>query len=446
MMKPSTGPRGIFLLIFFLITFLSVFSHPAQGAYVSRFEIITFEPAVDSGEYFTQYSSQNLRAWQGTLGFYFDYANRPLQFLGLDIVAGQRQSVIDHWIIANFYGALGFTDWFEAGINVPVAVYNWFFTDTASAVEDHGMGMGDITLMTKFRVINTENSRVGFAVMPYIMFPTGDAVRYLSNGSVAGGIKLITDFIFHERFNMTLNVGYFARDDVTLHSVRIDDQFTYGLAGNVNFGKGWHGIAEIFGTTVVGDFFSTSASTPVEAGGGIRYALGDSGFDLDVGANVGIIDGVGAPRVRGYLGLKWTSPVTQECPECPPPAAPPDPRIQGGKIVIWGKIYFDTDKATLKPLSFPVLDDVVDVMQKNAGVRLVEIQGHTDWRASDAYNMNLSQRRAESVKSYLLSKGIEASRLTPKGYGESKPIADNKTVEGMAQNRRVEFVILQQDF
>src|SRR3990167_2267577 len=105
MMKPSTGPRGIFLLIFFLITFLSVFSHPAQGAYVSRFEIITFEPAVDSGEYFTQYSSQNLRAWQGTLGFYFDYANRPLQFLGLDIVAGQRQSVIDHWIIANFYGA-----------------------------------------------------------------------------------------------------------------------------------------------------------------------------------------------------------------------------------------------------------------------------------------------------------------------------------------------------
>ncbi|MBI2339781.1 MAG: OmpA family protein [Deltaproteobacteria bacterium] len=418
---------------------------PAHAAYVSRFEVNTFEPAVDSGQYYTQYSSQNLKAWQGTLGFYFDYANRPLQFVGIDD-PDERQSVIDQWIIANFYGALGFTDWFEAGINVPVALYNWFFTDIAGAPEDHGMGMGDVTLMTKFRVVNTENSRVGFAVMPYVMFPTGDGVRYLSNGSVAAGLRLITDFILHERFNMTLNVGYFARDDVTLHAVRMDDSFTYGLAGNVDFGKGWHGIAEIFGTTVIRDFFSESSSSPLEAGGGIRYLFGGTGFALDVGANAGIIDGVGAPRVRGYLGLKWTSPVTEECPECPPPAPPPDPRIRDGKIVIWGKIYFDTDKAVLKPLSFPVLDDVVDVMQKNAGVRMVEIQGHCDWRASDAYNMDLSQRRADAVKNYLTGKGIEASRLTAKGYGESKPIADNKTVEGMAQNRRVEFVIQQQDF
>ncbi len=436
--KRRAGLVGLVCLGLFL------FIVKAHAAYVSRFEVITFDPAMDNTDYFTVSGSQNLKAWQGHLGFYFDYSNRPLQFVATGAAVG-RQSVIDNLFVFDAYGALGFTDWFEMGLTVPVVVYNQFFTDDADADPDHGGGVGDLKFMMKFRALDIDKHRVGLSFMPFMTLPTGDVVRYMGNGHMTGGAIIILDGQFHERFSMSLNVGAALRDDVTRNAVRIDDQFLYGLAGNLKFGKGWEGIAEVYGSTVMRDFFSVSNSTPLEAGGGIRYVFGDSGFGLDVGATVGIIDGVGSPRVRGFAGLRWTSPITEDCPECPPPAPPPDPRIQGGKIVLWGKIFYDTDKATIKPISYPVLDDVVDVMQKNPHLRLVEVQGHCDARASDAYNMKLSQARAESARSYLISKGVDASRLTAKGYGESQPIADNTTKEGMSQNRRTEFVIIQQD-
>jgi len=71
----------------------------------------------------------------------------------------------------------------------------------------------------------------------------------------------------------------------------------------------------------------------------------------------------------------------------------------------------------------------------------VEIQGHTDSIGSAAYNLNLSQRRADAVKAYLISQGVNASTLTAKGYGKTKPISSNETAEGRAQNRRVEFEV-----
>lgn len=431
------------LFLFTLICSLLSFQLSSIAAMPSRFEVITFKPAIDGSDYFTVYDSQTLKKWQGNTGFYFDYANRPLQFVGLGGAAGERQSVIEHLMVADLYGSIGFTDWFEAGFLMPVVVYNWFFNDnTASINEDHGGGMGDTQLMAKFRVLNTENGPFGFAIMPFLTLPSGDPIRYTGNGTLTGGLNLIGDFVFHPRFSMALNVGGTIRDDVTRNGVRVDDQFDYGLGGNFKITDTFHAIAEVYGSTTFRDFFGASAHSPLEAGAGLRYLFGDSGFGVSGGATVGIIDGVGSPRFRVFTGLNWTSPGMRECPECPPPAPPPDPRIQGGKIVIWGKIYFDTDKATIKPISFPVLDDVVDVMQKNPQVGLVEVQGHCDSRGGDEYNMKLSQARSESVLQYLVSKGIEASRLRAVGYGLRKPIADNNTKEGMSQNRRVEFVII----
>jgi len=421
------------------ILLMSLSSHASLD---SRFEAITFNPAIDSSDYVTVYGSQTLNAWQGHLGVYFDYANRPLQFIGTGGAVG-RQSVIDHMLVADVFGAIGFTDWFEAGINIPVVGYNWFFTDNAAANEDHAAGMADIDVMMKFRIVDPEKHKVGFAFRPFFTLPSGDPTRYTGNGSFTGGADLITDFMFHERFKMSLNVGAVMRDDVTQNGVRIDDQFTYGLGANIKVASNWNIILEAFGKTNMRDFFGAQSHSPFEAGGAVRYTFGNTGFALDLGGTGGIIDGVGAPRYRGYAGLRWTAP-TKTCPECPPPAPPPDPRIQGNKIVIWGKIFFDTDKDTIKPISYPVLDDVVDVMNKNPQLTMVEVQGHTDARASDAYNLDLSTRRAAAAMRYLIEKGIDASRLTSNGYGESRPIADNNTKEGMSENRRVEFIILQQ--
>lgn len=103
-------------------------------------------------------------------------------------------------------------------------------------------------------------------------------------------------------------------------------------------------------------------------------------------------------------------------------------------------IQFETGKDVIKKSSNGILDNVAAIMQTNPSY-LLGINGHTDNQGDDAKNMALSQKRAEAVKAYLVKKGIDAARLTPKGFGETTPKATNDTPAGRAENRRVEFVV-----
>ena len=115
--------------------------------------------------------------------------------------------------------------------------------------------------------------------------------------------------------------------------------------------------------------------------------------------------------------------------------------IEVGLTVRLKNIYFDFDRTTLKPESFVELNKVVDFLKQNGQVA-VEIAGHTDSKGADDYNLNLSQGRSQAVVDYLVSQGIDGSRLQAHGYGETKPIDTNDTDAGRANNRRVEFTIL----
>lgn len=108
------------------------------------------------------------------------------------------------------------------------------------------------------------------------------------------------------------------------------------------------------------------------------------------------------------------------------------------KIVTHG-INFDVDKATIKPESMGTLNMIASVMKDNPDLKF-EVDGHTDNSGDAAHNITLSQQRADAVKTQLVSMGIDASRLTAKGFGDTKPIDTNDTPEGKANNRRVEFV------
>ncbi len=110
------------------------------------------------------------------------------------------------------------------------------------------------------------------------------------------------------------------------------------------------------------------------------------------------------------------------------------------KIILRG-INFATGSAVIPPSEYPVLDQVVQVLKVNENVR-VEIGGHTDSVGSETYNQGLSERRAQSVRNYLIQRGISASRLEARGYGEYQPVAPNTTREGRSQNRRIEFTVL----
>ncbi len=129
------------------------------------------------------------------------------------------------------------------------------------------------------------------------------------------------------------------------------------------------------------------------------------------------------------------------------PCAPPKPgeriSLKGcgtGDIIVLKGVNFDFDKATLTSNAKSILDGVSEDLNAYSDIK-VELSGHTDSRGSDSYNQNLSERRAASVRRYLEGKGIDGSRMTSVGYGESQPIADNETDAGRELNRRVELKV-----
>ncbi|MBT9597701.1 MAG: OmpA family protein [Vitreoscilla sp.] len=128
-------------------------------------------------------------------------------------------------------------------------------------------------------------------------------------------------------------------------------------------------------------------------------------------------------------------------PPPPPPPAPPKPAPVSEKVTYAADAFFDVDKSVLKPEAKAKLDDLVS-KTKGVNLEVIIAVGHTDSDGSDAYNQKLSVRRSEAVKAYLVEKGIEKNRVYTEGKGEKQPVADNKTKEGKAKNRRVEIEVV----
>jgi OOP family OmpA-OmpF porin len=117
--------------------------------------------------------------------------------------------------------------------------------------------------------------------------------------------------------------------------------------------------------------------------------------------------------------------------------------VEPTKVYTLRNVQFDTGKATLRPESFTALNDLAEVM-KTKKKMVIEIAGHTDDVGDDAANLRLSQSRAETVRDYLIEKGISKDRVTAKGYGETQPASTNQTEQGRQQNRRTEVRIIKQ--
>ena len=118
-------------------------------------------------------------------------------------------------------------------------------------------------------------------------------------------------------------------------------------------------------------------------------------------------------------------------------------RVTDTEVIILQQVQFDTAKATIRKVSDGLLDEVAGVLKEHPEITKIEVQGHTDDRGTPAGNEKLSQDRADAVLAAMVKRGIDAGRLTAKGYGQTVPVESNKTEVGRQKNRRVQFKIVE---
>ena len=200
-------------------------------------------------------------------------------------------------------------------------------------------------------------------------------------------------------------------------------------------------------------------SSPVDTKGVVPYVIDQRGLVAKSGFGLCWRTGFWTPAAA-EAALAGQFPVGCECDKdlmpkakCEPaaaskPAEPAKPAARAAtpkpaaqKITLAADTLFDFDKATLKPEGKAKLDDLVGKV-KGINLEVVIAVGHTDSVGADAYNQALSVKRSEAVKAYLVSKGVEKNRVYTEGKGEKQPVADNKTKEGKAKNRRVEIEVV----
>lgn len=398
------------------------------------FDLQQFAPAVDPQGYFSVYSSQTAPKRRFYIGVWDNYAY-------VDPVDGLNTTDV--------VGSYSITDQIELGIDIPLS-----YVDSAPPGFDDGFDIDDIKLNAKIHVF--DRGRFGLAVVPFVELPTGNDSHLTSNGKTNGGFLTVADYTM-DRFRVAGNAGY----KVNGHSGE-SDEVPFGLGvGYLLIGEQpilgadkprLELLGEVFGSTAENDFFKRELTTPIEFLVGGRYYL-PSGFQFVLGAGRRIVDGVNGPdyRIVGSVGYYWQP---KETPAPPPPPAAAAPLPPPSKVVISEEqiiplepIYFDYDKATIKPVSMQILDQVVMVMKDRPGIR-VRVEGHTDSKGTEAYNQKLSQRRADAVVEYLAKKGVDRSRLEPAGFGPTRPIAPNANPDGKdnpigrAKNRRTEFHVI----
>jgi OmpA-OmpF porin, OOP family len=195
-------------------------------------------------------------------------------------------------------------------------------------------------------------------------------------------------------------------------------------------------------TKTGGDNWRAADGTPIKSGSG-ENCWRDNSWTPATAADIcdGALKPPPPPAPAPAPAPPPPPPVAVAPPAPPPPPPPPPPAPTSEKVTFAADAFFDFGKSTLKPEAKAKLDDLV---AKTAGVNLEVIiaVGHTDNVGGDAYNQKLSVSRAEAVKAYLVSKGIEKNRVYTEGKGEKQPVADNKTAEGRAKNRRVEIEVV----
>lgn len=375
------------------------------------------------------------------------------------------------------------------------------FSDRAPA----GAGFGDLRTVAKFRLLREDTAPVGLAAILEVRMPTGAEDDFLGGRGWLISPRAVVDKTFADTLRIAVEAGYRMRTEAGQYlNLYVGDELGLSVAASWLLpqtlpGGTWAAFAEVLTSTQARAPFngpdSDALKTPVEGLVGLRNDLG-GGFHALVGGGTGIGTGAGYGNetLRLFAGVGYRQTATppdpnadrdgdgvldvddacpndpgpaeydgcpdsdgdeipdheDDCPDQPGPAQrngcpAGDPLVlyEGGKLSLNGAVNFDTGRASIKEESFEVLDQVAQVLNAHPEVKKVRVDGHTDSRGSRKFNIDLSRRRAASVVDYLVRKGVARSRLDSAGHGPDRPVASNESALGRAQNRRVEFTIVE---
>jgi len=407
---------------------------------VHDFTPVNLNPLVDSGEYVQKVSSfLVILDASGTMYGTYD-AHRKID-LAKGIVNRMNRTIPDLELTAglrtvgeNFsrgsdlvYGMTGYT---KDGLQGAVApVTGGGMTPLAAALDaskgDLERAPGDLALVVVSDGLETDTSSVASAEALQNAFGDRICIYTVTVGDNPAGIQLM------DRVAQASGCGFSTNAK--------DIASSEGMANFVTrvfLAKGT-GPVDSDGDGVYDNEDrcpGTPSGVEVDAVGCPLDTDGDGVYDyLDKcpGTPSGVeVDAVGCPLDTDGDGVY---DYQDKCPGTPKGAHVDD----RGCWVLEG-LYFDTNEAEIKARGYAILQEVVEVLEMNPGVR-VEIQGHTDNRGSESYNQQLSERRARAVRDFLIEAGIDADRLTARGYGESKPAVPNTSDANMAKNRRVQL-------
>jgi outer membrane protein OmpA-like peptidoglycan-associated protein len=406
---------------------------------------------------------------------------------------------LDGSVTTDLLASIGLFDRLELALHLPIRLY--YEGDATAAPLIASRGIGDLRFVPKVSIVRGGDAAFGWvlgAAAP-VTFPTGDDLALRGASGVTVEPRLLFG-LYPGRLAVVANAGFrFRRND----AFSPGNELTFGLAGtytlpvshdmidlHAELSGGW--LPQVNGGRALVDLpLEAMAGAIVKplprwsvygmAGAGItnglavpdfrllagvRYAFGLPGKGgLRDGDSDGIVDRddkcPNEPEDRDGFEDEDGCPeadndhdgIPDDVDECPEDAEEPGGdrdgcpdkakvTVRNGKLVIFGKIQFASGSDGILPKSEQLVDEMANALKEHPELKRVEIQGHTDSTGDDFYNLKLGEERAASVKRALVKRGVAPTRLLPRGYGESNPIAPNETPAGRAKNRRVEFTIM----
>lgn len=309
-----------------IIFLLVIFSSVSSADQTDRFNVVVSRPALDPALFQYVESSDFLGQMGWGLGSDISYAWRSID---VGRAGGTRtHSGLNHLIVQHFRGDLGITDWFTIGLDMPMAwLYQFSDPTKVSAPYETHTAASDLRLSMKVPIVDRKKHGVGFAWADWLTFPTGKTSHFLGEDYPTVCGMIIVDGSPSPWVDLGFNIGYISRKHVVINDVNFDDQLMAAAAANINVTPKLHLITEFETRTPVTEFFKSRKNTPATVRQSARWNIRENWF-LEGGGEFGIIHGVGAPWIGGYLGFRYTVPthVTKAAAEeAQPPSPPPRP-------------------------------------------------------------------------------------------------------------------------